>query len=341
MNFFSNLFNKAKTNRGMLFTLVMLLHVAAIVSCVRIPINQNDTDEDSQAGAMPLAWETVSYGDDTVVVVNTAADVYESADRTSRRITQLLFNQPVQVTAQNDLWAKVNIEENNAGWVRARDLDSDWTCVDPRRYSGRVVVTSKEKQVYSQPRDGIVIRDVTMGTELFFYTRSDNVYEVALPGNLTGWISESGTFQLEVDEPIKKTTAEVFVQSCEKFLGTGYLLGGIGSMGIDSAGIIHVAMKINGVVVPRDFSGQYRKGRAVEFGSIDNINESALSIGDVFFFGPNVEYEEGGFQNIDDAGIYMGNGEFLHASQHTGRVQLNNISDDYYKQRLRGIRRYF
>jgi len=336
--------------------IVIIMPLVALTSCISI-LPGGGAGAGAGNGDEPLetsAWGyPVPYGDDTVVVVNTAADIYETADKTSRRITQLLFNQPVQVIAQNDLWAKVNVDEKNAGWVRARDIDSDWNCVDPRRYKGRIVITAREKQVYSHPRNGMVIRDVGMGTELFFYTRSDNVYEVALPGNVIGWISESGTFQLEVDEPIKKTGADVFIQSCDKFKGTSYLIGGASSLGIDSAGIIFVTMKINGVLMPRDFNNQFALGEEVRIRNLENIQEAELQIGDILFFGANRASSggdnSGGNGNssggtdlyLDDAGIYMGEGNFLHASQHTGKVQLNNISDDYYRQRLKGVRRYF
>ena len=315
-----------------------------LTSCSPLSSNQSgDTGEDNAVAKNSRLWGlSVAYDNNTFVVINTTTDVFESADKTSLRVTQLLFNQPVQVVAQNDRWAKVTVDENDAsGWVRAREIDSDWTCIDPRRYQGRIVITSREKQVYSHPRNGTVLRDVGMGTELFFYTRSDNVYEVALPGNLIGWISESGTFQLDVDEAIKKTSADIFVQSCEKFIGVSYLLGGVGSLGIDSAGIIYIAMKINGVSVPHDFNGQFECGEDVAIPDTENLEDSELTVGDILFFSSGRALSDNEHIRFDDAGVYLGEGKFLHASQHTGRVQQNDVDDEYYKQRLKGVKRYF
>ncbi|MCL2164164.1 MAG: C40 family peptidase [Oscillospiraceae bacterium] len=328
--------------------IVLALITGLLASCIGLPSN-TDTDTDIVDGGDDgsslrqafIRSQSVPYDENTVVVVNTAADIYESADRTSRRITQVLFNHPIQVLAQSDRWAKVEVDGTNSGWIRTRDIDSDWTCVDPRRYKGRIVVTNREKQIMSQPRGGVVIRDIGMGAELFFYTRSDSIFEVALPGNLTGWISETGTFQLEVDEPIKKTSAEVFAQSCEKFIGTSYLQGGASSLGIDSAGIIYVAMKINGVLLPRDYESQFKFGKAVPVDDLENVSESEMSVGDVLFFSAAGRPQNGEDAQISEAGVYMGEGSFLHASQHTGKVQLSNISDEYYVQKLIGIMRYF
>ena len=302
----------------------------SLVGASLMPQAANSGNAAKSGGGRLTFTEKTPYNSDTAVVVNTTADVYENADRTSRRLTQLMFGEPVQTAGLADRWVNVYVDERIEGWVRYRNLDSDWTCVDGRRYSGRIVITNREKQIYSHPRNGIVIRDVGMGTELFIVGKSDNVYQVALPGNLTGWVSENGVFQLGVDEEIKKTTAAIFAQSCEKFRGTSYLLGGISFHGIDGAGMLYVAAKINGLPMPRDFIGQYGEGIFIEEGL------NALEAGDVLFFSLT-----GGSSDVGDAGVYTGDGKFIHANQHTGKVQYEDISDPYFQQRLLSVKRFF
>ena len=290
----------------------------------------SDSTESQQSSGVLQFTEKTPYDANTTVVVNTTADVYEDDDRTSLRLTQLLFDEPIQIIERTSLWAKLRIDGRTEGWVRTRGIDSDWTCVDGRRYTERIIITDREKQIYSHPRNGIVIRDVGMGTELFVVSKSDNVYQVALPGNLTGWISENGVFQLNANEKIKKTTAEIFTQSCVKFRGTSYLRGGISFQGIDGAGILYIAAKINGVTLPRDFEGQYAGGLTV-YNTMD-----MLEPGDVLFFSPNDQSSE-----IVDLGIFISDGQFIHASQHTGKVQYEDVSDPYFQQRILGVKRYF
>ena len=284
----------------------------------------DETEDDKSRWARPI------YDENTAVVVNTAVDVYRDADKTSTRLTQLLFNQPVRIIERNDQWVQLMADDRTVGWSRSRNIDGDCTCVEPRHYIGRIIITNREKQIYSHPnpRNGIVVRDVGMGTELFVHSKSDNVYEVALPGNLIGYISENGTFQLDIDEKIKKTSAEIFAQSCEKFRGTSYLQGGVSFQGIDGAGILYITMKINGVSIPHDLAGQYALGIDVE--------PDDVKIGDVFFFGSVNEGNE-----LSNAGVYVGDGKFIQASQHAGKVLLTEVSDPYYQQRLKGIKRYF
>ena len=94
--------------------------------------------------------------------------------------------------------------------------------------------------------------------------------------------------------------------------------------------MLYAAAKINGVPLPRDYTGQYASGETVY-----NSPES-LVIGDVIFFGPNGQSSE-----ITDCGIYAGEGQFIHASQHTGKVQYEDIEDPYFQQRILGVKRYF
>ena len=274
--------------------------------------------------------EKTPYDEDTFVIVNTTSDVYSAADRTSARLTQLLFNEPAYVLEESGRWYRLLVDGETEGWSSDRNFDDDWTCIDGRRYSGRIVITDREKQVYSHPRNGIVIRDVGMGTELFVVNKSDNVYQVALPGNLTGWVSETGAFQLDVGEKIKKTSAEIFAQSCEKFRGVSYLLGGLSFQGIDGAGIVYIAAKVNGVPLPRGFEGQFGEGELTGGGF------GSLAVGDVLFFSINNQSSE-----ITDSGVYTGDGKFIHANQHTGKVQYEDIEDLYFQQRLLGVKRYF
>lgn len=274
--------------------------------------------------------EKTPYNEHTFVVVNTISDIYADADRTSTRLTQLLFDEPVQIPEPSDNWVRLNVDDRIGGWMRAECVDGDWTCVDRRRYIGRIIITDKEKQVYSSPRNGIIIRDVGMGTELFVVAKSDNVYQVALPGNLTGWVSETGAFQLDVDEAIKRTNADIFAQTISKFRGTTYLHGGISFQGIDGAGMLYISAKVNGVQLPRDFDGQYAAGDIVE-GGLDE-----LVIGDALFFSMSAQSGE-----VGDAGVYTGESQFIHANQHTGKVQYEDIGDPYFQQRILGVRRYF
>ena len=68
------------------------------------------------------------------------------------------------------------------------------------------------------------------------------------------------------------------------------------------------------------------------------MSKSELQPGDIIFF-RDPEYAEGG--PTSHAGIYIGNGEFIHASTYNGneRVQIHPLSNAYYTRVYAAARR--
>jgi hypothetical protein len=52
--------------------------------------------------------------------------------------------------------------------------------------------------------NGSLIRDVVMGTEFSVIKSVQGWYEVALPDEKTGWISENGTIHIEPGKRLQK-----------------------------------------------------------------------------------------------------------------------------------------
>ena len=64
-----------------------------------------------------------------------------------------------------------------------------------------------------------------------------------------------------------------------------------------------------------------------------DYNKVELIQGDLVFFS-TVEPSR-----INHVGIYLGAGDFIHASSGYGRVKVNSLEDSYYNLRYRGARR--
>lgn len=114
-------------------------------------------------------------------------------------------------------------------------------------------------------------------------------------------------------------------RSAHRFLGTPYVFGGTSDSGIDCSGFTMRVFMANGIKLPRTADVQYGVGSPVAKGK-----EEA---GDLVFF-------ETYCPGPSHVGIYLGGGNFIHASSSRG-VTISNLGDSYYRSRYLGAKRVF
>lgn len=113
------------------------------------------------------------------------------------------------------------------------------------------------------------------------------------------------------------------VATAKTFMGVPYVFGGITPKGFDCSGLVQYVFKLNGVNIPRLADEQYSLGRTA--------TRSQLVAGDLVFFNT-----EGG--GITHCGIYVGGGNFLHASSSRG-VRIDSLDNEYWKPRFVGAKK--
>ena len=119
-------------------------------------------------------------------------------------------------------------------------------------------------------------------------------------------------------------SGHALVSLAQSFMGVPYVWGGAGPGGFDCSGFIYYLIAQHGLNVPRMADGQFNVGMPIEKGQIQ--------AGDLVFFST---YEPG----PSHVGIYMGDGNFIHASSAAGRVTITSMSKNYYVERYLGARR--
>lgn len=110
----------------------------------------------------------------------------------------------------------------------------------------------------------------------------------------------------------------------ERFVGTPYRFGGASPRGFDCSGLVQYVYREFGVDLPRRAVDQSRSGRRVE---VQSLRRSDL----VFF---RIDR-----RTISHVGIYLGDGEFLHAPGTGKYVRVDSLENPWWRQRLAGARR--
>lgn len=113
--------------------------------------------------------------------------------------------------------------------------------------------------------------------------------------------------------------------SARRFMGTPYSMGATGNGAFDCSGFVMRIFLMQGISLPRTADVQYNAGRKVACGQEEP--------GDLVFF-------ETYCPGPSHVGIYVGNGNFIHASSSRG-VTVSNLGDSYYKPRYLGAKRVF
>ena len=112
----------------------------------------------------------------------------------------------------------------------------------------------------------------------------------------------------------------------DRYLGIPYRYGGDSETGIDCSAFTRRVYRVNNVELPRTSMEQSHVG----FG----VGSAPMQPGDLVFFDPSI------VGRISHVGVYLGHGEFAHASSSKG-VTRSNIREKYYTKRFVKANRLF
>lgn len=279
--------------------------------------------------------------DDSYRVVNvTATNVLTRADNTSARITQVLYNEPVQVIDDTDPeYTKIRTEDGIEGYVRAADLIDDTSSVEPDLHEYMLVISDTSKNVMTHASQGTLITQVMMNTVLYSDIKRDGVYQVSLPGGETGWVGSSGVIEIEPRSSIEVVSSRYFVSSALSLVNATYFENGITKQGISVNGLVYVCSCVNGIVMPRTLEEQMEAGVSVplEYDAVtgDLMIESIIPGDLVFLRSPT------GIGEYDEA-ICTDTGTLIMRSEAGTTIRLRNFTaDSDIASRIVSVRRVF
>lgn len=125
-------------------------------------------------------------------------------------------------------------------------------------------------------------------------------------------------------EEKSSATADKIISVGKSKLGTPYVYGATGPNSFDCSGFTSYVFAQAGISLPRVASSQAYGGKRVA--------KANLQKGDLVFFNT--------FGGISHVGIYIGSGNFIHASSYNSGVTISSLNDSYYASRYVTAARY-
>jgi len=207
------------------------------------------------------------------------------------------------VSASSAVTLKYGMRGNSVSQLQ-KDLKSlGFMDIDPTGYFGEItqdaVIRFQAKTGLEQ--DGIAGKQ-TLGKIESLLNRETTAYRAS------GW------------------SAHDIVEYAKKFLGVKYRWGGTTTKGFDCSGYVKYVYNKFGISLGRTSRSQAKDGTYVK--------KADLKVGDLVFFDTN-----GGKNQINHVGIYMGSGKFIHSSSSHSKVVVSSLSSGFYAKSYMTARR--
>ncbi len=212
-----------------------------------------------------------------------------------------------------DGWYKVNYN-GDVGYVSA-----DYMVIDQDNvFTTYGRVTGDGVYVRSGPStDSDVLNTVDADTIVTINGFVDGWYDVTCKYGTEGYIRSD--FLVLTNSSSSSDIVDLAMQ----YLGTRYVYGGSSPSGFDCSGFTMYVYGQAGYSLPHSATSQWQSGLGTKVWSI-----SALQPGDLVFF--NDPSRNAG-KACSHAGIYVGNGQFIHSSSsRSGGVIISDLTSGYY-----------
>ena len=287
--------------------------------------------------------------------------------------TQELMGTVVEIVGEEGYWREIVSPQPYKAWTTEKTL-VEMSPEELAEYEAapKYMFTGAYGHIYTTPTDNnpSAITDLVGGDVLRVAQkvkgkaspsgRHGKWVEVILPSGRRGWVLKKDVRPLGERIDIRKgdpaeglvspEQIEAVIRQAYSLRGVPYLWGGMSSKGVDCSGLVRISFLMNDILLPRNASQQVFCGKAVEVPrpdiagrSQEEVKEgydretalnaiSNLHRGDLVFFGNTLT------GSITHVGIYLGDGQMIHASH---LVRVNSLipgDGNYYENAHRLIK---
>ncbi len=195
---------------------------------------------------------------------------------------------------------------------------------------GYLGIASADTIAVIDPRRPQRLCAIPRSTNLCVSCQYGDYYGVLMSDGALAWVAKRSInlhpveLVAGIEVPAGATAGANIVRAAFRYYGRPYVYGGAPPAPTDCSGFVLAVFRDCGMRLPRTAAAQFNVGYPVPW--------DRLAIGDRVYF-----YSSDG--SIGHAGIYIGNGQFIHSSSRRGCVGIDSLRSGFYLRRLAGARR--
>lgn len=255
--------------------------------------------------------------------------------------TQALYGDKVTILQEKGDWVEIAAHgqpnpKNDLGypgWIPKRQITTNKS-FDQKQDDPFALVTTTTAWLYNNRDLTERFMEISMNTRLPIVSQKKDAVEVATPDDGNKWISSDDVSVYNSERDIPKPTGEDLVNTAKEFLGLPYLWAGNSGFGFDCSGFTRTVFQTHGITIPRDTGIGVGDGQS---GHGQKIDKEDLLPGDLVFFA-----YDSGEGNIHHVGMYIGDGNMIHAPNSEAAVRIDSLDEsDYWLDKYAGSSRYF
>ena len=318
-----------------------------------ITVVTSKVNQDTQIRILPLinsnVLENISSGATVTIITSTNKWTFVETDTISGWVLNSALEENTTSTSDNQ--TTENTDNGNTDDTNSSENNDTTNQSSDTMYDTAVTKYINGSSVYirNEPStDASIVISLIRNTDVTVTGENGDWYKVKY-GDFEGYIfkellSDEQTEQTNRHMPLEETTnlqenveqtsnsnesslGQEIVEYAKQYLGYPYVYGGAGSSSFDCSGFTMYVYKNFGYSLSHSARAQSKMGTYVE--------KENLQPGDLVFF---LDYET--MDDIGHCGIYIGDGNFIHASSGTGYcVKISTLLSGSYDRRYATARR--
>lgn len=279
--------------------------------------NNSENDNQETVKSEQQSSKNEEFQSRTAYIKEVSVNVRSSSSTSSEIVTTLSQNTQINLVGEDNNWYKVEVN-GKTGYILKTLISNQKVDVTSR--SAVANRTTNTEEVTTNTNITNQTQQKTQATQQEAQTTQTSQTEQTNQNN-NATIATSNTIQNT------SSKGEEVVAYAKQLLGCKYVYGGSGPSVFDCSGFTMYVYKHFGYSMGHSAVTQAGVGRYV--------SRSELQPGDLIIF--NNESNK----SIGHVGIYVGSGNFIHASSGSGKIVIASLSNSYFSARYVTARRIF